>query len=99
MIVKKYLVINSRGSVVPREKEPTGLKGNEVAVRLEIVIPDALFKRPLLRASLTIPNSAVPNTIIDANVADNVAELIKQATGLEMTVSVVPFENKEEDKE
>lgn len=88
MILSKYLIINNRGSVQLRERT-FSLKHNEVAIKLEMDIPDALFTKPTLVATMTIPEEAVPQSQIDTKVTDNIEKIIKDATGLTMNISVV----------
>lgn len=96
MIVQKYLVVNSRGNVTIREKEPR-MAGNEFAVKLVLDVPDALFSRPILVAKMAISKEAIPKSSITPTITDNVEKLIKEATGLEMRVSIVEHENEKED--
>lgn len=91
MIVIKYLIINNRGGVTIREKEPR-LAGNEVALRLELDVPDGLFKRPVLKAVMKVPQESIPKTSITPQITDNIEKIIKEATGLEMCVSILPHE-------
>lgn len=91
MILDKYLIINSRGGIAVRERPPR-LGGNEIALRIKLDVPDALFQRPVLVANMSIPATAVPKSTITTQVADNVEKLIKEATGLTMNVTVVEHE-------
>jgi hypothetical protein len=91
MIVIKYLVINHRGNVTIREREPR-LAGNEIALRIQLDVPDKLFERPVLMASMKVPSEAVPKAQITTAVTDNVERIIKETTGLEMHVTVVEHE-------
>lgn len=98
MNITKYLVVSatksrygngfSTSKVELKEREPT-LAGNEVAVRLNIEIPDAFFARPTLEAKLAIPAEAVPKSKITTSVTDNVEKLIKSATGLDFKVRII----------
>ena len=65
------------------------LKSDEVAVKLSVSVPEVLFKRPQLQASITIPESAVTAPVVNAEVLDNVREIISQQTGLDVQVSLV----------
>jgi hypothetical protein len=65
------------------------LKSDEIAIKLCIDVPDALFKRPQLQASITIPESAVTPTVVNAEVLDNIREVLSQQTGLDVTVNLV----------
>lgn len=90
MKINNYLIITNIGNIIVR-KNFTRLKGNEIAVNLVIDIPDAMFQRPVVKAEIVIPVEAVPVTKIDSNITDNIKEIIKTTTGLEMHVSVVEF--------
>lgn len=94
MIVVKYLIINHRGNVIVREREPK-MAGNEIALRFELNVPDALFGRPTLKAVMKIPEDAVPKTSITPEITDNIGKIIKEVTGLEMHISVIPHEEEE----
>ena len=86
--------------VVSRKTRGVGLQGrltartpalarNELALELNIRIPRALFEKPALQASITVPNDApVGSQVITAEMADNVADLLRQQTGLHVSVSV-----------
>lgn len=95
MVINKYLVINNRGNVTIREREPK-LAGNEIALHIKMDVPNAMFARPLLYAEMKIPAEAVPKGKITTEVTDNVEKIIKEATGLNMVVSVI--EQTEEEK-
>lgn len=107
MLLDKFIIIEGRtnrwGNITLHarmvEKTPK-LKGNEVALRLQMNLPEALFKRPTLIAKMTIPDEVVPQVDISPEVTANIEEIIKNSTGLTMSVQVVPFEeesNQEED--
>lgn len=87
-----YLVVSPKGwsglSGRLTSKSPA-LKPNEQVVKLSVQVPDALFKRPQLKASIVIPESSVSSPVIDATVLDNVREILCQQTGLDVSVSLV----------
>lgn len=99
MRLDKYIVVEGRKNRYEQitlysrmvEKTPK-LKGNEIALRLSIDLPKALFTRPTLEAKMTIPDEVVPTVEISPEVTANIEEIIKQSTGLTMSVNVVPFE-------
>lgn len=72
------------------------LATDEVAIRLSVSVPDMLFRRPQLQATVTIPQNAVACSEIDATVLDNVREILSQQTGMDITVAVVQPEAKSE---
>lgn len=76
-------------------KSMPALAPNEVAIKLNLEIPDALFTRPQLEAKVTIPDDAVAKPVIEAQVIDNVQEIIKQQTGFDVRLEVV--EEKKDD--
>lgn len=65
------------------------LKPGEVAMALTIRLPDALFKKPSLRATVDVPSTCVSAPVIDSKVVDNIREVVSQQLGIEMTIAVV----------
>ncbi len=65
------------------------LASGEVAIKLTIGVPDALFQRPQLHARITVPESAVSKPVIDATVLDNIKESLTQQFGLDVQVALV----------
>jgi len=84
---KFYLVISQKGKVRATKTSPS-LEWNEISIGVNLDIPDAIFERPILNASITIPTDTVIKTPINAEVRDNVAEAIKQATGLKFVIKI-----------
>lgn len=90
--LESYLVVkpkNWSGLSARLTSKVPALGKDEVAIKLDVVVPDALFKRPQLRASVTIPESVVSAPVISAEVLDNIQEILTQQTGLDIKVSVV----------
>jgi len=58
----------------------------EVAVKISLSLPDALFKRPSLQASITVDDDVVP-VLVDADVADNIARVVKEQMGINLHVT------------
>lgn len=65
------------------------LTSGEVAIKLDVAVPEVLFSRPTLQASITVPAGATIGKVIDATVLDNVREVLQQQTGLDITISIV----------
>jgi hypothetical protein len=65
------------------------LSKDEIAIKLQISVPDALFTRPQLQATVTIPEDAITKPVLEATVLDNVREIIQQQTGMDVRVSLV----------
>ena len=64
------------------------LAADEVAVRLNVGLPVALFSRPSLEASVTVPPGVVPGPTIDSTVVDNIREIVSKQLGADLTISV-----------
>ena len=91
MIVKRWLTINCNGAARLTNLKPC-LSANEVSVKLEVNLPDALFQKPRLEAKIDIPEEAVGPSVLDANVVENVKDAVKQATGLDFSISIIKEE-------
>jgi hypothetical protein len=95
IVVKKSNRYPYRGSLRLTKTSPS-LDFDEVAVKINIDVPDELFSKPKLEATITIPQEAVSSPTIDAEVIDNVEKIIKQNTGFEVRLNLVSVEEKEE---
>lgn len=65
---------------------PPKLGPGEVSMQLAISVPDSLFKRPQLRASVSIPDNAAP-PVISADVRDNIARVLSDQLGITVHVT------------
>jgi len=65
------------------------LAADERVLKLTVAVPRAIFSTPTLQATVTIPEDAVGRPVVDAQVIDNVREIIQQQTGLCVSVAVV----------
>ena len=102
MIVSAYLVVQGRRPKYrPRdttEREPGALRltktrpqtaADELAVKLEIEIPDSLFIKPTLEARIQVADTVSGGPVITTEVVDNLAEIIRERTGLAVKLSAV----------
>lgn len=100
MKIISYLCIKKTGSnYSPRgtlriTKTSPALDINEIAVKLNIEVPDELFSKPSLEASISVPKDAISKPVIEAEVVDNIQEIIKQNTGFEVKLNLVSVEEK-----
>lgn len=78
------------GLYIPRitKGSPT-LNRNEIALKLRIEVPVALFLKPSIEASISIPNDQVSRTVITPEIQDNIREIVRQGTGLDFNISVI----------
>lgn len=100
MEISKYLIITPKFRY--SRSRPSGaeirlisslseskMASNAVAIKLNFDLPDAMFVKPQLQASIKVPADKVSQPIIDANVLDNIKETIEKQTGLEITLNLV----------
>ncbi len=88
MKVSFYLVVNSGGSVKVYKNKPN-LGWDEISIKQNLELPDALFQKPSLEATVIIPDDAAMPKTIDADVVADVHAAIKSATGLEVRLNVI----------
>lgn len=69
------------------QKNPS-LAAGEVAVHVKLKLPASLFTKPSLNATITVPADSVPAPTITAEVASNIAEIVKQQTGVDLHITV-----------
>ena len=74
---------------VRRTTRPPALAADEVAVKLMLSLPEALFMRPQIQAKVVVPADAVTPPVLDVAVVDNVREVLERETGLSITLAVV----------
>lgn len=85
------------GVKIPRvTKNAPDLKSNEVAVKLAIEVPKSLFLKPSLKASIVVPEDRVSQTVITPEITDNIHDVVKQNTGIDLNISIL---NQTEDQE
>ena len=87
MILRKYLVINSKGSAKVTKNSPK-LLSDEIVMELKINIPDAIFKKPSLTAEIKIPEDAVNRPMIAADVAENIKNSLEKISGYDVTLKI-----------
>lgn len=87
MLIYPYLVVNSRGGCRITKTQPA-LQWDEISIRLELALPDELFTKPSLTASISVKDEAINSPAIEAVVIDNIEKSIKEHTGIEVKLSV-----------
>lgn len=63
------------------------LAKDEVPVQMTVSLPKALFKRPQITASVTVPDDLAPAEI-SADVQDNIAQAIREHVGMDVRITV-----------
>jgi len=87
MKISFYLIVNRKGSV-RAVKSYRDLVWDEVAIEQTLEMPDAIFQKPRLSASVVIPDSAAVSTPISAEVAEDARLAIESATGMNVRITV-----------
>ena len=92
MELKKYLIVNSNGSTRITSYNKPKLATNEIAIQLNLSIPDKLFEKPTLVANITVDEELATQELISAKVIDNAKEIISNSLGLELRIKTVEQE-------
>lgn len=72
-------------------KLPALLAG-EVPIKVAVNVPRALFTRPQIQASITIPEGSVTAPVVNAEVLNNIQEIINQQLGFDVKVALIEAE-------
>lgn len=83
---KKYSRWNGKLTGV-RKSAPASTARNEIAIRVTLDLPDALFERPQLEAKIAIPPDALGGPVVNADVQDNIAAILSEQLGVVVHVS------------
>lgn len=94
MKVEFWVVVNSSGSVHTRKTKPD-LSYNEVAVQIDLSLPDALFDKPQLKAELVVKEDQVTTYPVDATVTQDIKDAVKQTTGMDLSIRIVEQDEEE----
>lgn len=101
MVMSGYLCVsrsnNYRGRIRLSHKAPA-LAANEIAIRFDLDLPDELFTKPTLRASIKVPKEAVSRPMIDAVVLDNIRQVLEQQLGAKIELAVIEPKKNGSDK-
>lgn len=100
MRVTRYLIINkpkgwgARPSVRVTTKAPR-LGPRERSISVTLDLPDSLWDEPQLEATITVPDDKVSAPVIDAEVMDNIQEVLSQQLGVSLEISVIEQDQRE----
>lgn len=70
-------------------KQPA-LAAGEICVKLDVSLPVALFQRPSFQATIAVDPADVTPAVLNANVADNIAETLSKQLGITVNVTATP---------
>jgi hypothetical protein len=88
-----YLVLRKKdrpaGTIGARvvDRSPR-LDAGEIAVKVKIDLPDMLFMKPVLEARISVPADRLLPVKIDADVAENITQTLKQNLGMDLNISI-----------
>lgn len=91
-----WLIVDKNGIHSVRKTKPS-LGWNQIAVAVNLEIPDELFKRPTIAATLKIED--VPLAEFNPEVIVNTKELIEQQTGAKIEFTVLYKKEEAETKQ
>lgn len=75
--------------------KPKKLQNGEIAIKLNVKVPDTLFTTPQFEATVSIPYDSVTAPKVSAVVLDNVKEIIEKQTGMSISLNLVEPETGE----
>lgn len=86
MKINTYIIIDHYGNARLTKKVPA-LRMYEVSIALSLTIPDAVFTKPSMSASIVISDSEVDRNL-SAEMKTNVIDAIKESTGMEVNLII-----------
>lgn len=87
MKVKLNLFIKGNGSVRITKKD-TGIYQDEIYLKLELNVPDALFKRPIINAAVDLSAADIEQFIIDPTVKTDIQNAIEGIVGADVSLTI-----------
>lgn len=87
MKTKCYLKISANGSVSVSKGRPN-IDFDQVAVGIDIELPDVLFKKPQITASIKVDEADAAPLLISAETVNNVKDAIETITGIKVLLRV-----------
>lgn len=92
MTAKFYLVLNKKGVKKVSKGRPS-LDWDEISISMEVSLPNSLFEKPQLHATVKVDDNQVAPTIINAEMKDNIQTAIQQHTGIPIKLTIVNESN------
>jgi len=82
-----------QGRVTGSRKNKPATGKNEIAIKLSLELPDALFERAQLEAKIVVPDDQAGTVDISADVEDNIASVLGEQLGMVVHVTSGPAED------
>lgn len=87
MKLKLNLFIKGSGEVRITKKD-TGIYQDEIYLKLELNVPDALFKRPIINAAVDLMAADIEQFIIDPKIHTDIQNAIEGIIGADVNLTV-----------
>lgn len=88
MKTKGYLIVSKSGSLRVVKTPQRSIAHDEIAIALDIQIPDGLFK-PTLEARISVPDELSYKQIIETNGFTKLEESLSQEIGFEVKLTKI----------
>lgn len=98
MKTKFYLNVNSKGSV-RASKTRVSLYVDEIAIAMELDLPDSLFKKPVISGKISVTEDMVNPATIDADVVEAIKNSISAVHGVELKLLIEEPQNIESNED
>lgn len=92
MNLERYLIIGKKRHQKPSARLSVNLPAldsYEIAVKVSLEMPDELFEKPQLQASIKVPSDSVSAPVIEAEVVDNIQELVSKELGVDLSIKII----------
>lgn len=88
MIKDFYLIVSEKGRIRTTKGIP-GLYNDEIAIQIKMILPNILFKRPSIHASIEIPEDMAKGPDVDAKIVNHLDEVIKRGSDLKIELQII----------
>ena len=92
MKINRYLIVGKRRNSKPTARltvTTPALESHEIAVKISLDIPEELFTKPQLEATIKVPEDSINSPVIEAGVIDNIKEIVSKQLGIDLNIGVV----------
>lgn len=87
MKIQFYLTVSQNGSIKVSKGKP-GLDYDQVSILCNLQLPNSLFVKPQINASIIVNEDDVKPFEFDAETQNNVKEAIEVATGINVKLTI-----------
>lgn len=84
--IQPWITVNDRGLAKITKKKPS-IDLNEIAFQLQLSIPMEYFRKPLIKATMVLPELSEDNHDLDIDI-HRIKDAISQETGIKVELSL-----------